>query len=174
MDEDGFLRSASGREVPAGVAVSLLTDVSPGDAMSKGLVPASYHRPFVRGRRERLTGEHGTAGYCPDAPASHPAEPQSFDRPWIGRAITQAPSPDDRAPTPNMPGARASAVYAAGERAYAENQRMARADRVMPSAAVMRAPSPARWSMPADMRSSDVPADLAMGATRPSPGEVTR
>ena len=173
-DERGFL-TAGGRPVSDGAAAVLLKDATgPGEA-SKGMVPASYHRPYLSAGHQsdspaNLGGQRGTT----PLPESHPAEPQDFDRGWI-RAGHEAPSPGDGpANNPNMPGASAAAVYAAGERAYAQNQQMARMEHVMPSAGLVSAPAPSRMAVPADMRASDVPAHVAVQATRPSPGEVGR
>jgi hypothetical protein len=251
MDEAGFLRSASGREVSAGVAVSLLKDaahpigpsgfrrgplteghqalspapagivggpaqgraartgpagpvghpgsgtadrsmgadedddlvpgsdedgegVGPSGVAVKGLVPTQFHRPYLSAGHAAsspaVTGERSTT----PVPASDPVEPQDYGRGWI-YAAHQVPSPGDGGDNnPNPPGSAAEAVYASGAHAYGENQRMARAEHVMPSGSVVSSPAASRMAVPSDMRASDVPVHVAMQATRPSPGEVTR
>ena len=172
-DERGFL-TAGGRPVSDGAAAVLLKDATGTGEVSKGLVPASYHRPYLSaGHQSDSPANTGMRATVP-VPESHPAEPQDFHRSWI-RPGHEAPSPGDGAPNnPNMPGASAAAVYAAGERAYQQNQQMARTEHVMPSAALVSAPAPSRMAVPADMRASAVPVHVAMQATRPSPGEADR
>ena len=142
--------------------------------MAKAMVPSRYMRPYLgaghAANSPAVTDERVTTA----APDSHPVNAQDYDRGWI-YPEHQTPSPGGGGGNnPNAPGSSAEAVYASGAHAYGENQRAARAEHVMPSQHVVSTPAASRMAVPADMRASDVPAHVAMQATRPSPGERQR
>ena len=98
-DEHGFLRSASGREIPAGVAASMLTAHPQGS-----IQPGDFQRGYLRDghQAEHAQGIGGVpstaqgAGSRPAAEVGKGVTPGQFQRPYL--------APGHQADSPAVPG----------------------------------------------------------------------
>jgi hypothetical protein len=165
----------TGRAGPAGPVGSGTADrdMVPGDDLAKGMAPQRFMRPYLAGGHQvnspAVTGMRGTTA----VPDSHHAEPQDYQRGWITPGHEQD-SPDARpGNNPHAVGTPGSEVYRSAAAVYEANQTQLRTEHVMPSQNIPAQTAAVRpAAMPSDMRASDVPAALQVGATRPAPGEV--
>lgn len=121
-----------------------------GAAKAETLDPESFRRGYLdRGHATQSPATTGARGVV-NLPASHPAEPQRFDRPWLaGDAL---PSPDDGpANSPVLPGSPGAVVYARASADYETARAEDRAEHVGLTGHCDSFPAPARWEPPLDL-----------------------